>query len=90
MATRTHSVRTVIYEVVGWIGALLVLVAYWWVTKWGTSFHYHVMNLLGAAGLLANALHHRALPSTAVNVVWLFIALIGMRQARTTQQPAAG
>lgn len=78
-----------IYEVVGWFGAVLVLVAYWWVTKWGTSFYYHVANLLGAAGLLANALHHHALPSTAVNLVWLFIALFGMRQARTVQRPAA-
>jgi len=80
----------VIFEVVGWLGAVLVLVAYWWVTKSGTSLYYHVVNLLGAAGLLANALHHHALPSTAVNFVWLFIAVFGMRQARTAQRPAAG
>jgi formate hydrogenlyase subunit 3/multisubunit Na+/H+ antiporter MnhD subunit len=79
-----------IYEVVGWLGAVLVLVAYWWVTKWGTSFYYHSANLLGAAGLLVNALHHRAFPSTALNFVWLFIAIFGMRQARRAQRRMAG
>jgi len=79
-----------IYEVVGWLGAVFVLAAYLWVTKRGTSFYYHVVNLLGAAGLLVNALHHHALPSTAVNFVWLFIALIGMRQVRTARRRAAG
>ena len=78
------------YEVVGWVGAVLVLLAYWDVTTHGTSLHYHVMNLLGAAGLLVNALHHRALPSTAVNVVWAGIAIWGMRRAPSSGRPAAG
>jgi hypothetical protein len=78
------------YEVVAWIGAVLVLVAYWDVTSHGTSMHYHVMNLGGAIGLLANALHHRALPSSAVNVVWAFIALWGMRRTPSRERPAAG
>ena len=30
-------------------------------------------------GLLGNALHHRAFPSTFVNVVWAMIALWGLR-----------
>lgn len=79
-----------IYEAVGWLGAVLVLAAYAVVTNRGTSFHYHVMNLLGAVGLLVNALHHRALPSTAVNVIWCFIAFWGLRQAPPARRPAAG
>jgi hypothetical protein len=51
-----------LFEVVGWAGALLVLFAYWLVTRFGTSIPYHVLNLVGAAGLLVNALHHRAFP----------------------------
>jgi hypothetical protein len=37
-----------LFEVVGWVGAVLVLVAYWLVTKFGTS------------PLRVNALHHGA------------------------------
>jgi formate hydrogenlyase subunit 3/multisubunit Na+/H+ antiporter MnhD subunit len=67
-----------LFEVVGWVGAVLVLIAYWLVTKFGTSLRYHVLNLLGAAGLLVNALHHGALPSTTVNLVWAAIAVWGV------------
>jgi hypothetical protein len=69
----------VLYEVAGWLGATCVLAAYGIVTRYGTSRGYHVLNLLGAAGLLVNALHHRAFPSTFVNVVWAMIAVWGLR-----------
>jgi hypothetical protein len=76
-----------IYEITGWVGAVLVIVAYAIVTKRGTSVVYHAMNLLGAAGLFLNAFHHDALPSSALNVVWGAIALWGMgmtgRQGKT-------
>ena len=68
----------VIYEVVGWVGAVTVLFAYSLVTRSGPSILYHVLNVLGAAGLLANALYHGALPSTTVNVVWIGIAVWGI------------
>ena len=70
-----------LYEIVGWIGALMVLGAYALVTRAGTSVLYHVLNILGAAGLLVNALHHRAFPSTTVNVVWIAIAIWGITTA---------
>jgi hypothetical protein len=57
---------------------VLVLFAYWLVTKFGTSPRYHVLNLVGAAGLLVNALHHGAFPSTTVNLVWAAIAAWGL------------
>lgn len=68
-----------LYEAAGWFGAACVLLAYAIVTRFGTSRSYHVLNLLGAAGLLVNALHHRAFPSTFVNVVWAMIAVWGFR-----------
>lgn len=68
----------VVYEVAGWIGAVTVLTAYWLVTRSGTSVLYHALNAIGAGGLLVNALHHRAFPSTSVNVVWIAIALWGI------------
>ena len=68
----------VVYEVVGWVGAVTVLAAYWLVTRSGTSVLYHTLNIIGAGGLLANALYHGAFPSTTVNVVWIGIALWGL------------
>lgn len=67
-----------VYEVVGWAGAVMVVGAYVLVTLRGTSVLYHVLNLLGALGLLVNALHHGAIPSSTVNVVWAFIAVAGI------------
>jgi hypothetical protein len=63
-----------LFEVVGWVGAVLVLVAYWLVTKFGTS------------PLRVNALHHGAFPSTTVNLVWAAIAVWGL--AVTTRRRA--
>ena len=76
-----------LYEVAGWLGAVCVLAAYVIVTRYGTSRGYHLLNLLGAGGLLVNALHHRAFPSTFVNVVWAMIAVWGLRlTAKRTAQ----
>jgi formate hydrogenlyase subunit 3/multisubunit Na+/H+ antiporter MnhD subunit len=76
-----------LFEVVGWVGAVLVLFAYWLVTKFGTSPRYHVLNLVGAAGLLVNALHHGAFPSTTVNLVWAAIAVWGLAMMTRRRAP---
>jgi hypothetical protein len=76
-----------LFEVVGWVGAVLVLFAYWLVTKFGTSPMYHALNLVGAAGLLVNALHHGAFPSTTVNLVWAAIAVWGLAVSTRRRAP---
>jgi len=63
-------------EVVGWAGALLILLGYLLITAGkltGKSLLYQAMNVLGAAGFAINGWWHRALPSAALNVVWLLI-----------------
>ena len=58
-------------EVVGWAGALLILLAYVLVTMGrltGRSPAFQWMNLVGAAGFMVNGWWHGALPSTALNV----------------------
>ena len=68
-------------EVVGWTGALLILLAYVLVTVGrltGQSLAFQWMNLLGAAGFIINGWWHRALPSTALNVVWMLIAAVAL------------
>ncbi|HEY0115106.1 MAG TPA: hypothetical protein VGB54_05245 [Allosphingosinicella sp.] len=66
-----------IVEVAGWLGAGLILLAYLLVTTerlTGRSPAFQWMNLVGAAGFVANGLWHGALPSAALNILWMGIA----------------
>ena len=66
-------------EVVGWGGALLILLAYLLLSMGrvtGQSLLYQGMNIVGAAGFVINGWWHRALPSAALNVLWLLIGAI--------------
>ena len=63
-------------EVAGWAGALLILLAYLLLSMGrvtGQSLLYQGMNIVGAAGFAVNGWWHRALPSAALNVLWLLI-----------------
>jgi hypothetical protein len=63
-------------EVVGWIGATLILSAYLLLSAGrltGQSLAYQMMNVVGAAGFVINGWWHRAVPSAALNVLWLLI-----------------
>ena len=63
-------------EIVGWAGALLILAAYALLSAGklnGQSPLYQWMNVAGAAGFIVNGWWHGALPSTALNVVWMLI-----------------
>ena len=53
----------------------------------GTSVLYHVLNFVGAAGLLVNALHHHTFPSMTVNVVWAVIAVWGLAVVSRRRTP---
>jgi len=70
-------------EIVGWGGALLILVAYLLVTLGkltGQSLSFQWMNLVGAAGFVINGWWHGAIPSAALNVVWMLIAAVALWQ----------
>jgi hypothetical protein len=63
-------------EIVGWAGAVLILLAYLLLSAGkltGQSLVYQGMNVVGAAGFVVNGWWHRALPSAALNVLWLLI-----------------
>jgi hypothetical protein len=63
-------------EVVGWAGAALILLAYLLLSMGrltGQSTLYQWMNVFGAAGFTINGWWHGALPSAALNVLWLLI-----------------
>lgn len=70
-------------EVVGWLGAALILLAYLLLSAGrltGQSLAYQGMNVAGAAGFIINGWWHGALPSTALNVLWLLIGAIASWQ----------
>ena len=65
-------------DVLGWIGALLLLGAYGLVSFKKLppdSFTYQVMNIVASILLLANTLYYGAYPSSFVNAVWTVIAI---------------
>ena len=46
------------------------------------SLTYQLMNILGAAGFIVNSGWNGALPSAAMNVVWMGIGIYALRQRR--------
>ena len=68
-------------EVVGWIGALQVLMAYCLITFGkinGSNKLYQWLNLVGSFLLIINTIYLKAYPSAFVNIIWVFIALAGI------------
>jgi hypothetical protein len=66
-------------EVVGWAGAALILLAYLLLSVGrlsGQSLVYQAMNVVGAAGFVINSWWHGAIPSAALNVLWLLIGAV--------------
>ena len=73
-----------ITDVIGWIGAILLVSAYFLVsTKKITpsSTTYHLMNFLGAFGAGINVFAQAAYPSVALETVWAGIAIFGLYNA---------
>lgn len=78
-------------DLVGWAGAVLVLGAYGLVSAKrleGDSATYQLMNVLGAAGMLINTYVRGALPSAAVNLIWIGIGFYVLFKA-LRRRPAA-
>lgn len=78
-------------DIVGWVGAVLVLGAYGLVSTKrldGDSVVYQLMNVAGAVGMLINTYVRGALPSAAVNLIWIGIGFYVLFKV-LTRRPAA-
>jgi hypothetical protein len=67
-------VPELLIEACGWLGALLILGSYILVSLGklsGQSRTFQWLNVIGAAGFVVNSGWHGAIPSTALNVVWM-------------------
>ncbi|MDP9421443.1 MAG: hypothetical protein M3Q19_01185 [Pseudomonadota bacterium] len=68
-------------EVAGWTGAALILIAYLLLSMGrltGQSVLYQWMNVVGAAGFTINGWWQGALPSAALNVIWMMIGGVAL------------
>jgi hypothetical protein len=68
-------------EIVGWIGAVLVLGAYVLVSTGkltGRSPVFQSMNAVGAAFFVLNTWWHGAMPSMVLNVIWSVIGFVAL------------
>ena len=68
-------------QIVGWIGAFLVVLAYFLVSYkkvQGDSMVYQLMNLVGAIGVGINTSYQEAWPSFAIQIVWGIIAIVAL------------
>lgn len=66
------------FDVIGWVGAAALLVAYAMVSsrKWeGHSSAFQLLNVGGSVLLAANTIFYGAYPSTFVNIIWAAIAI---------------
>ena len=75
------SLWTLFIETAGWAGAILILSAYLLVTTGkvtGQSPLFQWMNLGGGAGFVTNGWAHGAIPSAALNVIWVGIATFAL------------
>ena len=77
---------TTIVEIIGWVAALLILGAYGLLTAGklqATSPAYQWMNVVGALGFIVNSGWNGAIPSAALNVIWMGIGMVALWRMTT-------
>ena len=75
----------VLLNVLGWIGAFLLLLAYAMVSfkkLEADSQTYQLMNIMASVLLLVNTIYYGAYPSSFVNAVWTVIAFFAILTIR--------
>lgn len=65
----------------GWVGTVLVLAAFAWVTRTKRAdVWFHLANLVGAGLLAVDFITIRSFPGIVLNVAWFNIAAVGLVQ----------
>ena len=70
-----------VIELIGWAGAVAVLLAYGLVSTdrvSSRSWRYHLLNIGGAVGLVINSSWNGAIPSAVVNLIWIGIGVYAL------------
>ncbi|CAN5384404.1 hypothetical protein BH10PSE12_BH10PSE12_35110 [soil metagenome] len=72
-------------EIIGWVGAVLVLIAYIAVTTGritGASPTFQWLNALGAGFFVLNTWWHGAMPSMVLNIIWSLLGFVTLWRMR--------
>ena len=73
--------HNLLIDIIGWIGAAALLIAYGLVSTRkteGDSILYQLLNLGGSGLLMINSFYYGAYPSSGVNIVWVAIAIYAL------------
>jgi hypothetical protein len=76
-----NTTITNLSDVLGWLGTLSYIVAYLLLSLGKLKAEqktYHLLNILGALGLIVNAIHLDDYPNIIVNMVWFAIGFMGL------------
>lgn len=76
-------------DAVGWIGGLIVVIAYFMISSGKTTAKsplFQSLNLIGSVFLIINTYAKGAYPSAVVNVIWVGIALYGFYRIFTEKK----
>lgn len=74
-----------ITDIFGWVGAVLILLAYYFVSSGKLkpkSYSFHSMNFIGAFGVAVHAFSQKAFPVMFLNVVWVLVSIYGIFKYR--------
>lgn len=77
------------FELFGWVGAILVLVAYYLVSTEKTtsrSLSFQALNIGGAIFLVLYTYNCKAYASMSVNLIWIFIGLASISNVKKVTQ----
>lgn len=64
--------------IAGWVGMILILVAYFLVSSERVSGESYIqlLNLFGALGIIWNTFEQKAWPAMTLNIAWVVIAIM--------------
>lgn len=67
------------FQIIGWIGMILILAAYFLVSFDIVTVHniwFQLLNIVGSLGLVLVAFGRRDWQPMVLNIIWIFIAII--------------
>jgi hypothetical protein len=73
-----------IIDVLGWAAAIMILAAYYLISRQkvdNRSLLYHLLNLYGGIFFVVNLTYYKVWPLVVLNIFWVVVALIGIRKA---------
>jgi len=78
---KMESPMKITVDLIGWLGAGLLLLAYAMVSFKKLRVDgggYQLLNALGSCCLIINTAYYRAYPSSFVNLIWILIATVAL------------